>query len=98
MPSAPHLAMTVAMLREAGASVDDTEPGRWAVSPGGLRATRYAIEPDLSSASAFLAAAAVTGGRRAAVGVAGRRRRSPGGCCRNCLSAFGCRCEVTAAG
>lgn len=97
VPSAPHLAMTVAMLREAGASVDDTEPGRWAVSPGGLQATRYAIEPDLSSASAFLAAAAVTAGT---VRLSGwpPATSQPGRLLPELLSAFGCRCVVTARG
>jgi 3-phosphoshikimate 1-carboxyvinyltransferase len=97
VPSAPHLAMTVAMLRDAGASVDDSEPGRWAVAPGGLRATTYAIEPDLSSASAFLAAAAVTGG---CVRLAGwpAATSQPGRLMPELLAAFGCRCEVTAVG
>ena len=34
MPSQPHLDMTVAMLREHGVEVDDSEPSRWRVSPG----------------------------------------------------------------
>lgn len=97
VPSAPHLAMTVAMLRDAGAGVDDTEPGRWVVSPGGLQATTYAIEPDLSSASAFLAAAAVTGG---CVRLAGwpAATSQPGRLLPELLTAFGCRCAVTASG
>ena len=61
-PSAPHLAMTVEMLRDAGVEVDDAEPGRWVVAPGPLRPGDLAIEPDLSSAAPFLAAAAVTAG------------------------------------
>jgi hypothetical protein len=36
---------------------------RFEVRPGGYRGTRYAIEPDASAASYFLAAAAITGGR-----------------------------------
>jgi 3-phosphoshikimate 1-carboxyvinyltransferase len=97
VPSAPHLAMTVAMLRAAGASVDDTEPGRWLVAPGGLRATTYAIEADLSSASAFLAAAAVTGG---CVRLAGwpDATSQPGRLLPELLTAFGCRCEITSTG
>ncbi len=62
VPSAPHIAMTVSMLREAGAEVDDTRPNRWAVSPGRIEARDWRIEPDLSNAVPFLAAAAVTGG------------------------------------
>ena len=33
VPSAPHVAMTVAMLREAGVDVDDTQANRWRVVP-----------------------------------------------------------------
>jgi len=62
VPSLPHIAMTVAMLRERGVSVDDSEPDRWAVAPGAIAARDVVVEPDLSSAAPFLAAAAVTGG------------------------------------
>ena len=62
LPSAPHIAMTVAMLRQAGVDVDDTAPGRWRVRPGAVAARHWQIEPDLSGAAPFLAAAAVTGG------------------------------------
>ncbi len=37
VPSAPHVAMTVAMLRDAGVEVDDTRANRWHVSPGPSR-------------------------------------------------------------
>ena len=62
VPSAPHIAMTVSMLREAGAEVDDATPNRWRVAPGAIAARDWLIEPDLSNAVPFLAAAAVTGG------------------------------------
>ena len=62
VPSAPHLVMTVEVLRAAGAVVDDSEPDVWRVLPGRLRGGVRVVEPDLSSASAFLAAAAATGG------------------------------------
>lgn len=61
VPSTPHLLMTVAMLREHGARVE-VEADRWQIAPGPLRAIDRVVEPDLSSASAFLAAAAATGG------------------------------------
>ncbi|MGW3768807.1 3-phosphoshikimate 1-carboxyvinyltransferase [Actinomadura verrucosospora] len=62
VPSAPHLAMTVRMLRAAGAEV---EAGHdvWRVAPGPLRGGEVVIEPDLSNAAQFLGAALVTGGR-----------------------------------
>ncbi len=63
LPSAPHIAMTVAMLRQAGVDIDDTTPDRWRVRPGPATARHWEIEPDLSNATPFLAAAAVTGGR-----------------------------------
>ena len=62
LPSAPHLAMTVAMLRAAGAEVDDGRPGTWQVRPGRLLPRDVAVEPDLSTAAAYLAAPLVAGG------------------------------------
>ncbi|WP_224392028.1 3-phosphoshikimate 1-carboxyvinyltransferase [Pseudonocardia sp. ICBG1293] len=63
LPSLPHIAMTVEMLRAAGVVVDDGEPNRWRVEPGPVAARDWSVEPDLSNASVFLAAAVVTGGR-----------------------------------
>lgn len=63
MPSRPHVAMTVAMLRERGVEVDDSEPDRWVVAAGELIPLDVSVQPDLSSAAPFLAAAAATGGR-----------------------------------
>jgi 3-phosphoshikimate 1-carboxyvinyltransferase len=63
VPSTPHLAMTVRMLRARGADVDDSGPARWRVSAGRLSGGESVIEPDLSNAAQFLGAALVTGGR-----------------------------------
>lgn len=60
LPSAPHIEMTVAMLAEAGVTVLG-EGEQWEVEPGRLRAHHWRIEPDLSNAGPFLAAAMVTG-------------------------------------
>lgn len=68
VPSAPHIEMTVTMLRQAGVTVDDSQPNRWHVEPGPVAARHWAIEPDLSNSVPFLAAAIVTGG---AVRIAG---------------------------
>ena len=62
IPSRPHIQMTVAMLRERGVTIDDTAPNRWVVSPGTIQPRDLTIEPDLSNAAPFLAAAAITGG------------------------------------
>ncbi|KGN39362.1 3-phosphoshikimate 1-carboxyvinyltransferase [Knoellia subterranea] len=63
VPSQPHLDMTVEALRDAGADVDDSEPDTWRVEPGPLNPLDVQIEPDLSNAAPFLAAALVTRGR-----------------------------------
>jgi 3-phosphoshikimate 1-carboxyvinyltransferase len=62
VPSQPHIEMTVAMLRRHAIEVDDSEPARWRVSPGPVRAVDHTIEPDLSNAAPFLALAATTHG------------------------------------
>ncbi|MFC4853550.1 3-phosphoshikimate 1-carboxyvinyltransferase [Actinophytocola glycyrrhizae] len=62
VPSLPHIDMTVQMLRTAGVTVDDSEPNTWRVEPGPIAAHDWVVEPDLSNATPFLAAAAVTGG------------------------------------
>ena len=62
LPSLPHIEMTVAVLRDAGVVVDDSRPHLWRVEPGPVRARDVAVEPDLSNAAPFLAAALVAGG------------------------------------
>lgn len=62
LPSLPHIAMTVAMLRERGIAVDDSTPGVWRVTPGVVTGGVVDVEPDLSNAAPFAAAAVVTGG------------------------------------
>ncbi|MFI1989640.1 3-phosphoshikimate 1-carboxyvinyltransferase [Actinoplanes sp. NPDC020271] len=62
VPSAPHLRMTTHMLRAAGAVVDESVADVWVVEPGPLSGRTWVIEPDLSGALPFFAAAMVTGG------------------------------------
>jgi 3-phosphoshikimate 1-carboxyvinyltransferase len=69
VPSAQHIAMTAAMLTEAGADVevistrpDDGVPDGWRIRPGRLAPGTVTVEPDVSNAAPFLAAALVTGG------------------------------------
>jgi 3-phosphoshikimate 1-carboxyvinyltransferase len=62
VPSMPHVEMTVESLRERGVDVVRTERG-WRVAPGPVAARDEVLEPDLSNAAPFLAAALVTGGR-----------------------------------
>ena len=62
VPSLPHIEMTVHTLRSVGVRVDDSTPNEWRVEPGPVAPWTTVIEPDLSNATPFLAAAAVTGG------------------------------------
>jgi len=62
VPSMPHVEMTVTTLRAHGVDVVPTERG-WRVAPGPIAARDVVVEPDLSNAAPFLAAALVTGGR-----------------------------------
>nr|WP_277872975.1 3-phosphoshikimate 1-carboxyvinyltransferase [Raineyella fluvialis] len=62
LPSLPHIQMTIDILREHGVRIEEPEPAHWVVAPGPVRAGDIAIEPDLSTAAPFLAAAVVTDG------------------------------------
>jgi 3-phosphoshikimate 1-carboxyvinyltransferase len=65
VPSMPHIAMTERMLRACGAVVTSSggpRPSSWRVSPGPVSLGSVDVEPDLSNAGPFLAAALVTGG------------------------------------
>jgi 3-phosphoshikimate 1-carboxyvinyltransferase len=88
IPSQPHIDMTVAMLRDRGVAVDDSEPNRWVVSPGPIAPLDVTVEPDLSNAAPFLAAAAVTGGEVTVTGWP-RLTHQPGNQLRSILHLFG---------
>jgi 3-phosphoshikimate 1-carboxyvinyltransferase len=62
LPSMPHIDMTVECLRQHGIEVSQPEPAVWRVEPGQVQGGRVVIEPDLSNAGPFLAAAMVAGG------------------------------------
>jgi 3-phosphoshikimate 1-carboxyvinyltransferase len=93
LPSLPHIRMTVAMLRDAGAVVEDEGPQRWVVAPGRLRGREVHIEPDLSNAAPFLAAALVTGGRVSIPGWPGRTTQ-PGDALRDLFAHMGGECRL----
>ncbi len=118
VPSAPHIAMTVRMLQAAGADVSTTawsgsyvrrgsgvRPFCWRVRPGRLDLGSITVEPDLSNAGPFLAAALVTGGTLTLLGWPGAGN-GPGnehslqaaGPILDVLTRMGARCGVGADG
>ncbi|MBM7388681.1 3-phosphoshikimate 1-carboxyvinyltransferase [Clavibacter michiganensis] len=63
LPSMPHIEMTIRTLAERGVVVESPEPGLWIVPSSPIAGREVRIEPDLSNAAPFLAAAIVAGGR-----------------------------------
>jgi len=62
LPSLPHIEMTIQMLREKGVQVDVGQ-NRWTVMPHVMQGMNSTIEPDLSNAAPFMAAAMISGGK-----------------------------------
>ncbi len=62
LPSLPHIEMTLDCLQKRGVKVSSPNSTTWVVEPGEINGGRVAIEPDLSNAGPFLAAALVAGG------------------------------------
>ena len=54
--------MTIACLARRGVHVENPEPGVWIVPASPIAAVDVVIEPDLSNAAPFLAAALLAGG------------------------------------
>lgn len=95
LPSMPHITMTVEMLRAAGVRVDISE-NQWRVYPGPIQGGTWDIEPDLSNATPFLAAAAVTGGT-VTIPQWPSTTPQPGDKIRPILQAMGCQVEFVRA-
>jgi 3-phosphoshikimate 1-carboxyvinyltransferase len=93
VPSMPHIDMTVAVLRGAGVDVDDADPNTWRVAAGPVSALDLVIEPDLSNAAPFLAAALVTGGEVRIPGWPAHTTQA-GDALRDLLSRFGADCAL----
>lgn len=100
IPSTPHIDLTVDVLRKAGIGVHvaggkpdgpECSPARWIVEPGIPRIGDVAVEPDLSNAGPFLAAAVVTGGQ---VSLEWPDSAQPGAANRRFFEAMGARTEL----
>ncbi|HET6859373.1 MAG TPA: 3-phosphoshikimate 1-carboxyvinyltransferase [Streptomyces sp.] len=101
LPSLPHILMTVDMLRAVGAQVDSPEsggePNVWRVAPSAMLGRDLTVEPDLSNAQPFLAAALITGGR-VTIPDWPEHTTQPGDALREIFTAMGGSCELTELG
>lgn len=97
VPSMPHIDMTVEMLRRAGVRVDTPrdsgDANTWRVHPGRILPIEWSVEPDLSNATPFLAAAAVTKGT-VRVPHWPRSTTQPGDVFREILAQMGARVDL----
>ncbi|WP_090048155.1 3-phosphoshikimate 1-carboxyvinyltransferase [Lentzea fradiae] len=97
VPSLPHIDMTVQTLRSVGVEVDTGVADVWRVEPGPIAARTWHVEPDLSNATVFLAAAAVTGGEVTIPGWPATTTQ-PGDAVRGILERMGCTVTLTGEG
>lgn len=95
-PSEPHIAMTLDLLRTFGADAG-REGDMFTVAPGALACPEYTVEPDLSTAAPFLAAAALTGGT-VHIPDWPQHTTQPGDWLRGLLVQLGVKVELDAAG
>ena len=88
----PYVGITTQAMRAFGVDVEVGD-ARYSVRPSVYRAREYAVEPDASAASYFMAAAAVTGGR---VRIPGLGAASPQGDLRfaGVLGEMGCDVDL----
>jgi 3-phosphoshikimate 1-carboxyvinyltransferase len=89
----PYIGITLAVMRSFGVEVAQS-PGLFSVPPATYEPLDYAVEPDASAASYFMAAAAVTGG---SVEIPGLGSTSTQGDLRfaEVLQQMGCDIELT---
>jgi 3-phosphoshikimate 1-carboxyvinyltransferase len=62
LPSMPHIDMTIDTLAKRGVKVSKLSETSWRIEPGEISGRTVEIEPDLSNAGPFMAAALVAGG------------------------------------
>ncbi|PWH05368.1 3-phosphoshikimate 1-carboxyvinyltransferase [Brachybacterium endophyticum] len=95
LPSLPHIEMTMTEMRRAGLEVDHAQEADgthvWSVTSGPVAFEDVRIEPDLSNAGPFLAAALVTGGE-IAISDWPEQTDQPGDAFRTLLTRMGAEC------
>ncbi len=62
LPSLPHIEMTIEMLKEVGVKTNQINATTWRIDNQNIYSKNWLVEPDLSNAGPFLAAAMVTKG------------------------------------
>jgi len=62
LPSLPHIEMTIEMLKEVGVKTNQINTTTWRIDNQNINSKNWVVEPDLSNAGPFLAAAMVTKG------------------------------------
>ena len=87
--SLPYLDMTRRVMEAFGADCSPEGDRGWRIAPSGYQGRDYAIEPDASAASYFLAAAAITGGSVRVEGLSRRRMQGDVGFA-DALGRMGC--------
>jgi len=90
--SLPYLEMTRRVMAGFGGRCDVVGDRTWSIPPLGYSAADYAVEPDASAASYFLAAAAITGGTATVLGLSRRSMQGDVAFC-DALARMGCRVE-----
>jgi 3-phosphoshikimate 1-carboxyvinyltransferase len=87
--SAPYVDLTIAMMNTFGAGVD-RDGAVFDIKPQGYRAAEFTVEPDASTASYFLAAAAVTGNSVTIPGLGARSAQGDLAFATDVLAVMGC--------
>ena len=96
LPSMPHIEMTIQMIRAFGGQVE-VNKNSWSVKSGELVGQDLVIEPDLSNAAPFMAAAMICGG---SVEIADwpKLTTQPGDQLRDIFKKMGAKIELTNSG
>jgi 3-phosphoshikimate 1-carboxyvinyltransferase len=87
--SLPYLEMTRRVMHAFGGTCSPLGDRGWRIAATGYTACRYAVEPDASAASYFVAAAAITGGEMHIEGLSRRSMQGDVGLC-DALERMGC--------
>jgi len=93
LPSLPHIEMTIQMLEKFGAKVEVTS-NSWSIKPCELIGQDLIIEPDLSNAAPFMAAAMICGGS-VSIKDWPKKTAQPGDQLRNIFTSMGAKIDLS---